>query len=248
MEVCKIVIPSHKRHTRVTTTSVVDGCIICVAESQEKAYRMCNPIDEIATHPDSVVGLARKRDWIINHFGSVFMLDDDIDSFRRLYTEKGESADVDAKDAYEIIQVTADAARQAGAYLFGFSSSPAPVSYNSLNPVQLSGYVTGCAHGVLKGSRLWYSPEIRCNEDYWISCLNAYEHRLIWKDTRFYFDQRDTFVNAGGLAEFRNFGAEEQDFNYLQKIFGSDVVTLKKAGGKSQLKHPFQKTISLPFS
>ncbi|WP_421830237.1 hypothetical protein [Larkinella sp.] len=247
MESCQIVIPSHKRHTRVLTTSVVEGAILCVPESQEKAYRLCNPNDEIVTHPDSVVGLARKRDWIIRHFGSVFMLDDDIKAFRRLYTQPGEPADVDERTAREIIQATADAARQAGAYLFGFSSSPTPVSYISLSPIQLSGYVTGCAHGVLTGSRLWYSPEIRCNEDYWISCLNAYEHRLIWKDTRFYFYQKDTFVNSGGLAEFRNIDAEEKDFAYLQRVFGRDVVTLKKARGKATLKHPFQKTLKLPF-
>lgn len=247
MEVCKVVIPSHKRHSRVLTTSVVKNAIICVPESQLAAYRMCNPTDEIVTHPDNVVGLARKRDWIMRHFGNVFMLDDDITSMKRLYTEKGEPADVDEHDAWEVIQATADAACQAGAYLFGFSSSPAPVSFNSLNPIQLSGYVTGCAHGVLRGSRLWYSPEIRCNEDYWISCLNAYEHRLIWKDTRFYFTQRDTFVNRGGLAEFRNVNAEELDFEYLQRIFGADVVTLKKLSGQSKLKHPYQKTLKLPF-
>lgn len=247
MEVCKVVIPSHKRHTRVLTTSVVENCIICVPESQAKAYRMCNPVDEIVTHPDTVVGLARKRDWIIKHFGNVFMLDDDIAGMKRVYTEPGESADVDEKTAYELIQAAADACRQMGAFLFSFAHAPTPVAYNPLNPIDLAGYHTGCAHGVLAGSRLWYSPEIKVNEDYWISCLNAYEHRLSWKDTRFYFAQRDTFVNPGGLSEFRNLDSEEQDFQYLQRIFGAEVVTLKKAGGKAKLRHPFQKTLKLPF-
>lgn len=247
MEVCKVVIPSHKRATRVRTTSVVDHAIICIPESQERAYRLCNPLDEIVTHPDSVVGLARKRDWIVRHFGDVFMLDDDIDTMQRVYTEPGERSQVDPKTAYELIQATADACRQAGAYLFSFAHVPAPVLYNALKPLDLAGYHTGCAHGVLGGSKLWYSPEIVVNEDYWISCLNAYEHRLSWKDTRFYFQQKDTFVNPGGLSEFRNVEAEEQDFNLLQRVFGKDVVTLKKSSAKSKLKHPFQKTLKLPF-
>ena len=247
MEVCKVVIPSHKRATRVRTTLVVDNAVICIPESQAPAYRLCNPHNELVTHPDSVVGLARKRDWIIRHFGNVFMLDDDIDSMQRVYTEPGERSLVDPATAYELIQAAADACGQMGGFLFSFAHVPAPVLYNPLNPVDLAGYHTGCAHGVLHNSKLWYNPEISVNEDYWISCLNAYEHRLSWKDTRFYFQQRDTFVNPGGLAEFRSLDAEEKDFDLLQRVFGKEVVTLKKSSAKSKLKHPFQKTLKLPF-
>lgn len=247
MEVCKVVIPSHKRAGRVLTTDVVANAVICVPGSQAADYVRQNPGTEIVTHPDTVIGLARKRDWIIRHFGNVFMLDDDIGSMQRVYTEPGERSLVDPVTCYELIQACADAARQAGAYLFSFSHVPAPVLYNPLNPVDLAAYHTGCAHGVLSGSKLWYSPDIAVNEDYWISCLNALEHRLSWKDTRFYFQQKDTFVNPGGLSEFRNVDAEEKDFQLLQRVFGADVVTLKKSSAKSKLKHPFQKTLKLPF-
>jgi len=244
MEV-KVVIPSHKRWDRVSTTMAVDNAILCVAESQKKMYEACNPKVEIVTHPDSIIGLARKRDWIIKHFGNVFMLDDDIEDFKRVYVESGEENSIDADVAYDIIQVTANACKDAGFFLFGFSTSPTPLHYNSLNPVELSGYMTGCAHGVLEGSKLWYNPDIICNEDYWISCLNAYYHRGIYKDTRFYWAQKDTFVNRGGLAEFRNIEAEEKDFKLLQRVFGKDVISLRK--NPKKMKHPFQKTLKLPF-
>ncbi|MBB3842211.1 hypothetical protein FHS57_006242 [Runella defluvii] len=243
MEV-KVVIPSHKRWDRVLTTSAVDNAILCVAESQKALYEKCNKSIEIVTHPDNIIGLARKRDWITKHFKNVMMLDDDITHLTRIYTEKGEPTIVEPEEAYDIVQMTANAAQQAGAYLFGFSSSPTPISFNSLNPIQLSGYVTGCAHGVLDGSKLWYNPDIICNEDYWISLLNAYYHRLIWKDTRFYWAQKDTFVNRGGLAEFRNLDAEEKDFHLLKRVFG-DVVELRR--NPKNAKHPFQKTLKLPF-
>ncbi|TDB64403.1 GREB1-related protein [Arundinibacter roseus] len=246
MKEVKIIIPSHKRATRVRTTSAVYGAALCVEESQADLYRKCNPGIEIITHPDNVIGLTRKRDWMIRNIGDVFMLDDDIEHLSRIYTEPGEETVVDPEVAHDIIQMTAHAAWQAGAYLFGFSSSPTPISFNSLNPVQLSGYVTGCAHGVLTGSKLWYNGDIHCNEDYWISLLNAHHHRLIWKDTRFYWAQKDTFVNRGGLAEFRNVENEEKDFLLLRKVFG-DVVELRKSNGKSKLAHAFQKSLRLPF-
>lgn len=246
MKDIKIIIPSHKRATRVRTTSAVYGAALCVEESQADLYRKCNPGIEIITHPDAVVGLARKRDWIAKNVGSCFMLDDDIENLSRIYTEKGKETHVDPETAYDVIQATAYAAHQAGAYLFGFSSSPTPISYNSLNPIATSGYLTGCAHGILLGSKLWYNPDIICNEDYWISLLNAYHHRLVWKDTRYYWNQKDTFVNRGGLAEFRNVDAEEKDFILLRRVFG-DVVELRKSTGKSKLRHPFQKSLKLPF-
>lgn len=244
MEV-KIVIPSHKRWDRVATISAVDNAILCVEESQAEVYKACNKNIEVVTHPDSVIGLARKRDWIVRHFGDVFMLDDDIDHLKRVYTESGEEIIVDPNIAYEIIQQTAAACRDAGFFLFGHSTAPAPLHYKSTDPIQLSGYFTGCAHGVLKGSKLWYNADIICNEDYWISCLNAHYHRGGYKDTRFYWSQRDTFVNRGGLAEFRNNDAEEKDFRLLQKVFGANIVSLRK--NKKSLKHPFQKSLKLPF-
>jgi hypothetical protein len=244
-EIVKIVIPSHKRATRVRTSSVVANAAICVPKAQADLYKRCNPGIEVVQHPDDVIGLARKRDWIVKHFKNVFMLDDDIDGMRRLYSDREDATLVEPLLAYDIIQATALAAKEAGAFLYGFSHSPTPVSFNSLNPIKLTGYVTGCAHGVLEGSKLWYNPEIICNEDYWISLLNAYHHRMLYKDTRYYFDQKDTFVNAGGLAEFRNVDAERKDFELLHRTFG-DAVYIGDKRRKSP-KHQFQKTLKLPF-
>ena len=175
------------------------------------------------------------------------MLDDDISHLGRVYSEKGEESQVEPVVAAEIIRSTAQACKDAGFFVFGFSNSPKPLVYNPMKPIELKGYVTGCGHGVLKGSKLWYNPEIICNEDYWISLLNAYHHRGIWKDTRFYLHQRDTFVNRGGLAEFRNIDAEEKDFLLLQKVFGKEVINLRRKQFEKTMKHPFQKSMSLPF-
>jgi hypothetical protein len=241
MESLKIVIPSHKRADRVITKYAVSNAIICVEESQADEYRRHNPNSEIVTHPDNVIGLAMKRDWIYKHFGNVFMLDDDIKAMRRLYVGPGEKVVIEPETARTIIENTARAAKETGAYLFGFSNSMNPMQFNSFAPIQLKGYVNGCATGLLKGSKLFYIPEIKANEDYWISLLNAHYHRICYRDLRFSFEQQDTFKNRGGLSEFRNLSVEENDFAILQKHFGS-AIELRK--GK---KHQFQKKMNLPF-
>ena len=240
----KIVIPSHKRANRVLTKFAVSNAILCVAESQKDEYAEHSPNVEIVTHPDSVIGISNKRNWIIKYFESVMMVDDDIDKLVRVYTEQGENATILPDVAHDIIQMTAHAAREAGAYVFGFSNSPNPVGYNSLNPITLTGFVNGCACGVLSGSKLWYNPDIRCNDDYWLSLLNAHYHRLVYRDTRFYFAQKNTFVNRGGNAEFRNLEAEKKDFEFLKRVFGN-VIELRT--NPRNAKHEFQKTMKLPF-
>lgn len=244
-EVVKIVIPSHKRADRVLTKHVVEQAIICVPESQAAEYKERNPDCEILSHPDSVVGLTLKRQWIYDHIGDVLMLDDDITSFRRVYTTSNYVIK-NKRLAWEIIQATAASAKQAGVFLWGFNKNPSPQNYRSHKPIALTGYITGCATGLLRGSKLYYDGRIRCNEDYWISALNAYHHRMIWKDTRFTFIQKDTFVNAGGLAEFRNLEAERKDYEYLKEKFGNIIQLKSNAGGRKKM-HPYEKTLTLPF-
>ena len=90
----------------------------------KKARRICTesaiPGLRLSRIRIAVIGLTRKRDWMIRNLGDCFMLDDDIDHLSRIYAEKGEDAQVDPDVAHDIVQMTGYAARQAGAYLFGF--------------------------------------------------------------------------------------------------------------------------------
>lgn len=68
------------------------------AESQADLYREFNPDCEIVTHPDDIIGLIPKRNWMARYFGELFMLDDDVHACKTLYAEKGESGRVKDKD------------------------------------------------------------------------------------------------------------------------------------------------------
>lgn len=242
----KLIIVSHKRPERVVTLQAVAGCAICVEASQADAYRRHNPGVEIIVHPDAVVGLPAKRQWILDHYPDVFMLDDDIKEMRKVYTPAGESSKVSAELARQIILATAQAARSAGAYLFGFNQSVIPAAYNGFQPISLTGFLIEGWIGFLGGSKLFYPRDLRLCGDFWISCLNAYHHRIMYRDNRFSFVPTKTFANQGGQSEFRNIEAEKQAFAYLKEHFG-EVVQLKKDTHLAKRKHPYQKTLKLPF-
>lgn len=240
------IIVSHRRAGRVTTHRAVAGCSVCVPEGQAADYRAAHPELPVIEHPDSVAGLPAKRQWILERYPDVFMLDDDLKAMRAVHRRAGEPAAVAPELARQIILATAANARAAGCFLFGFASSTIPTAYSGLEPVSLSGYLIEGWIGFLSGSKLFYPRDLRLCGDYWISCLNAFYHRKAWRDNRFSFTATDTFCNPGGQSEFRNTEAEREAYEYLKLHFG-DVVQLKKDTHLAKRKHPWQKTLDLPF-
>ena len=168
---CKIVIPSHKRHDRVFAKKLVNDPIICVAESQADLYQQFNPECEIVTHPDDVMGLIPKRNWMAKHFGELFMLDDDVHACKPIYVEKGEPSRIKDKDKItNIIQSLFEMASMMDVHLFGFTARISPVMYDESAFLSLSKMITGCSYGVIYNKNTWWNEEIRLKEDFWISC------------------------------------------------------------------------------
>ena len=244
-----IVIPSHKRHDKVFAKKLVLNPIICVAESQADLYRQFNPECEIVTHPDDVIGLIPKRNWMAKHFGELFMIDDDVHAVKNLVVEKGEPGVIrDPEKVTEIINSLYELACMLDVHLFGFTSRISPVMYDESGFYSLSKMITGCSYGVRYNKNVWWNEEIKLKEDFWISCYMKYKERRILTDLRYNFSQKSTFVNAGGLAAFRNQEEERRSILFIKKNFG-DSIQLKGAtnNGKDKTKQMVEYSISCKF-
>lgn len=225
MSELKIVIPSHKRAERVYAREVVCNPIICVAESQKEEYLRCNPGYEIVTHPDDIVGLIPKRNWMAKHFGNIFMLDDDVCSCKKVYNEKGEKAKIESKERVtEIITELWELAQITDTHVFGFTNKYSPVMYDETSILSFRQMVTGCSYGVIyKKGLTWWNEELKLKEDFWISCFAKYKERKVLTDLRYWFEQRDTFVNPGGLSAIRTQEEEQRNMLLIRKYFGESV-------------------------
>jgi hypothetical protein len=244
-----IVIPSHKRHDRVFAKKLVNNPIICVAESQADLYRHFNPDCEIVTHPDDVIGLIPKRNWMARHFGELFMLDDDVHAVKMLYSEKGEKGVLKDPDVITgIINNLYELACLLDVHVFGFTSRISPVMYDETQYYSLSKMITGCSYGVRYNKNVWWNEELRLKEDFWISCYMKYKERKILTDLRYSFSQKDTFVNAGGLAAIRNQEEERRSILFIKKHFG-DSINIKGSSnnGKNKSKQLVEYNISCKF-
>lgn len=251
-EEVKIVIPSHKRADRILTTKVVSNCILCVPESQKDDYVKNNPDVEILAHPDSIIGLTAKRQWICEKYNDVFMLDDDINALNVRYFENkqidGSQKIKDPDMAYELIQNLYRTAKEMDCKLFGFTKDSDIRNYKPQNPFSFTGLISGGAFGHIgfNDSKLFYDTDQKVVEDYWISLLNMYHYRYLIIDNRFSFVASDTFLNQGGCSEYRNVEQEKKDYIFLKKMFG-DSVKRKKATKRASLRHKYMRTINRAF-
>lgn len=250
-ELAKCIIVSHKRAKIVSEKSAkaFANSAICVEKSQVDEYKHYNPDSEIIEHPDEVVGLSAKYKWLGQNFKNFAIIGDDIDYLRRTYLgDYREGAIVSPEDAYEIIQATAYTAQQLGCKLWSFSKESNPLTYSGHRPFRVTGIASGGVVGILEGMQTDKLSD-RCTSglDYFLSGLNAYYNRMVWVDERYFTHCKEgTFVSQGGMAEFRNIESERKDYVYLKELFGDSIVK-KTNSNLRKHKHPYEKTLKIPF-
>lgn len=242
-----VICPTHGRAGKVLALDAVQPLILCVAESQRDEYMAAYPDVERLVHPDSVRGISPKRQWIYEQVGDVFMLDDDCTELRRLHDPDARSTRFEADEAYEMIQITGDMARQVGALLWGLANNAIGRNYSAFHPFRTTGYVNAAFMGLFKDphGKLHFPDDPHCvGEDYYISALNAFYYRFTWADDRFGFHQLNTFHNVGGLSEFRHMGHEERWMAELKRLFGDDIIVEKHMA----TSHSFEKILKIPWA
>lgn len=241
-----IIIPSAGRADAVLTR--ISGAILYVPESEAPAYREHNPDTEIITH-GPLKNLAAKRQAIYERWGDVFMVDDDIAFVSRLYLPgNNREQHLTPDEIHELIQATADNARAAGCYLFGFCNHPNAKHYYPHRPIQLTTYINASAFGLLRSDKLYFTERTTAAESHWINLLNAAVHRKSWCDTRFCFAQapRSTFFRPGGQTAHRTLQTELADTVFLRRMFGA-AVQIKRTRSDATAIHPYQRTIVNPL-
>lgn len=243
-----IVIPTYKRPERVISKTLVTDPILCVAQSEESAYKEFNPDCEIVVHPDSVKGLPAKRNWIVQHFGEMFMLDDDVYQFQPQYYGPDTSTANLTNPAVirRIIERLYTVAKMLDVHLFGFGKSQRPLFYNPAKPYVMNERVTGCSYGVIKSKNTFWPDDLVLKEDFWISGYVKFTERLVLIDKRYAFKQKDTFVNPGGLSEYRNKERELAAMLKIRRYFG-DCVKIKGENGILANKQEINISMGFPF-
>lgn len=249
-EIVKCMIISHKRADNVKSIKSFANACICVEESQKEEYQANYPGVEIVTHPDSVIGLAMKYQWMYDNYKNIAIIADDIDNLRRTYLldTKGKKDIIDKDTAYDIIQATAQTCKNMGVYLGAFSKESNPLTYSGHEPIKITGLASGGVLILLEGwKRFKLSPRCVSGLDYYMSGLNAHYNRTLFIDQRFgVVCKEGTFISKGGMAEHRSIETERKDMDFLKEMFGEAIVPKTNHNLRRQL-HQYEKTLKIPF-
>jgi hypothetical protein len=240
--------PTHGRAGRVRVLRVIPDIPLIVAESQAPLYEPLYPDNELVVHPDSIKGIGPKRQWLMERYGEVFMLDDDVTAMVDLGAEPGEVNKVSGDAARGIIGRLFDQARQMDAYLVGFAPHADPTMYRPQNPFHLTGFVSGYAMGLRAGGELWFPNDVRMiTDDLYVSALNAHHHRFCLVDMRYAFHSPGTWENPGGMSLHRTWERILENNEMMIDLFGRDAIAYKTGTFKAGLTHEAQIALKIPW-
>lgn len=237
MQQIKIVVPSAGRAEKVLTK--IQNQIICVPENEFDLYCEYNKDYEIIKHP-KLKNLAAKRNWILQKFENVFMVDDDMIAMQRIYNTEMQR-NLTESEAFLNIQNLYQLAININAKLFGFSEDPCPNHYNPYKPYMLKGMTGGGAYGILD-KKLFFAEETTACDSHFVTLLNTYLNRYSLIDTRFVCFFKDTFTGNGGQACKRTLESEKMDTLFLRKMFG-EAIELRKEKKNAKANHQYQRKI-----
>lgn len=244
------------RADKLLTPRLIPAAEICIPESQKDQYAAHVDPERLICHPDSVIGLTAKWQWMLDNLmddDALVFFDDDISHVIRLssFSDELNKRILDRSVIYGIIEQVVSTARDMDAVLFGWNIMPHSIQFNTgFKPFELTGCVHGAAMGFLPNHNLSYNTEFLLKGDYWISLLNTYKNRYCLIDNRYAFAAEDTFVGEGGQSMHRTTEREMSELRLLQRFFGRDIVKSghrKSRGRKHEYAGIESVQVSVPF-
>lgn len=222
-----ILSPSYRRAGSVTTQEYLPACTYVVAANERKAYEKAG--HSVIACPTKVQGnVSRVRNWILDRFDPVLILDDDIRRFGRWNEQQ--NCKLNSDEAMEFIEHAFLLAKQLKARMWGMNLLPDKGAYREYTPFAMRSVILGPVQGFV-GMDLRYDELLPLKEDYDLSIqvLNKYRRTLRFNMMHYVCAQH---TNEGGCATYRTMDRERKQFLELQKKWGSDIVRIDSQGGQ----------------
>lgn len=230
----KIVIPSKSRADSIGSHALAlfPEAIVCVDENEADAYKPVTA--NLLVHPP-LPTLASIRNWILDNVDDeiVVQVDDDL---RRVFSMVGYRLRAYKKpdEAMQIVENAAEIAKTIGSRLFGFGQSADVKAFKPQDPIRFNGWI-GSLVGVVGRDVRWDSA-LTLRGDIDASLKTLLKHRIIYQDTRFYFETGKRFLNKGGNAVHRSAERERKELAYLKGVWGRYVYFGVRSGLKAKAK------------
>lgn len=197
---------------------------ICVDQREVDDYRAVVPERQLIAHPPTT-NLSQVRNWIIKHVecDCLVQIDDDL---KRVLTTDG-FASRPTRDPDEIMQILVNAANicdDAGIGVFAFSRRKDPaILRQDEQPFRFVG-PAGCTFGMLGPARhRLFDERFIGRDDFDWTLRTLIEDRILFMDTRFYFDHGPIFSGRGGNVGLVDKQGFHRSTRLLKQLYGRCV-------------------------
>ena len=224
-------IPSYKR-PKVETLNYLPFCKVWVDHKEYDDYCRANPNATIISCPEGVQGnLCRIRNWILDRefeagVDCVIILDDDLKAIGHWTEGANHYGYVDeilkAEDFHEWAEKYATLCEEWGFKQWGLNCNCDPQAYRHYTPFGTVQYLGGPFQAFLNNP-LRYDETLPLKEDYDMTIQQCNKYRGVLRLNAWHYYAKQS-VQSGGCASYRNEERERQQFEALQKKWGSDIV------------------------
>jgi glycosyltransferase involved in cell wall biosynthesis len=221
----EVYVASYKRPGMVTTDTVIRDCKIVVPESQAEDYARFEMYNgaEIITLPDDQDGnLCKKRNWILDHATSdwVLIVDDDYQYIGMV--EGGSSRRLDLDGVDRMLEIGFTLCSDLETSMWGINVQVDPKFYREYSPLSLLSPILGPFQAFV-GQELRYDEDLFLKEDYDLWLRTIYRERKTLRLNRYHY-MVDHLSKIGGQVSNRTMIEEERQLRRLREKFGGKVV------------------------
>lgn len=224
--------PSYKR-PKVETLKLFPFCKVWVDSDEFEDYVENNPKgSNIISCPKGVQGnVSRIRNYILdkefkNGVDCVIIIDDDMNKIAQFI--EGEN-----HFGYESIELTKDwffdwaekyskMCEEFGFKLWGMNCNSDSMSYRQYSPFSTTSVVLGPFSAHLKND-IRYDENLPLKEDYDIAIQHLNRYRGVLRLNSWHYVCKQS-KQAGGCASYRTEEREREQFNLLQKKWGTEII------------------------
>lgn len=200
--------------------------------SEVEAYKESYPEVEVVRCPDGVQGnYCRVRNYILDSeqergMEVVALLDDDIKCLA--YYERRRRYKVGRERFMEFLEKYSRMAKELGTKLWGVNVNLDPQCYREFAPFKMVAYIGG-PFSVHVGSPIRYDEDLVLKEDYDLTLQHLNRFRRVLRLQKFHYVARQGLSGGGqvgGAAVMRNMEFEKEQFEKLQRKWGSKIVRM----------------------
>jgi len=239
----KFYAPSYKRPEKSITQKIYPFVKLVVKESEAQEY--INNGNDIVIVPNEAQGnLCRIRNYILDHLyedaDCVIILDDDCKGIYRWENQKKVKFEPD-----ELLEFAEQMSILCNDFTFkfwGLNCVQDKGAYREHTPFGTLQYIGGPFQAHLKNN-IRYDIELPLKEDYDITLQHIKKYGGCLRVNFANYDVKQA-EQAGGCAEIRNTKKEKQQFDLLQKKWGSKII---QKDNSSKRKFDFNPILKCPI-